>query len=136
MSPASGGLTGYVTDQVRPGLEAVGAFVRMCVLTGRALFRPFQWREFILQSWFLMRVAFLPTIAVAIPLTVLIIFTLNILLAVVDVNVCAADSTVNMYEKTYVKGRIPNGNAKRTQVAVGYSWPNTENRIKVVAIVK
>ena len=80
MSPASGGLTGYVTDQVRPGLEAVGAFVRMCVLTGRALFRPFQWREFILQSWFLMRVAFLPTIAVAIPLTVLIIFTLNILL--------------------------------------------------------
>ncbi len=81
VSPASGGLTGYVTDQVRPGLEAVGGFVRMCVLTGRALFRPFQWREFILQSWFLMRVAFLPTIAVAIPLTVLIIFTLNILLA-------------------------------------------------------
>ena len=54
----------------------------MCVLTGKALFRsPFQWREFILQGWFLMRVAFLPTIAVSIPLTVLIIFTLNILLA-------------------------------------------------------
>ena len=54
----------------------------MCVLTGKALFRrPFQWREFILQSWFLMRVAFLPTIAVSIPLTVLLIFTLNILLA-------------------------------------------------------
>jgi phospholipid/cholesterol/gamma-HCH transport system permease protein len=52
----------------------------MCVLTGRALVRPFQWREFILQSWFLMRVAFLPTIAVSIPLTVLLIFTLNILL--------------------------------------------------------
>jgi phospholipid/cholesterol/gamma-HCH transport system permease protein len=54
----------------------------MCVLVGKALFRPpFQWREFILQSWFLMRVAFLPTLAVSIPLTVLLIFTLNILLA-------------------------------------------------------
>jgi phospholipid/cholesterol/gamma-HCH transport system permease protein len=53
----------------------------MCVLTGKALFKPpFQWREFILQSWFLMRVAFLPTLAVSIPLTVLLIFTLNILL--------------------------------------------------------
>ena len=52
----------------------------MCVLTGKALMRPFQWREFILQGWFLMRVAFLPTIAVSIPLTVLLIFTLNILL--------------------------------------------------------
>ena len=53
----------------------------MCVLTGKALLRPFQWREFILQSWFLFRVSFLPTIAVSIPLTVLLIFTLNILLA-------------------------------------------------------
>ena len=53
----------------------------MCVLTGKALFTPpFQWREFILQSWFLIRVAFLPTLAVSIPLTVLLIFTLNILL--------------------------------------------------------
>jgi phospholipid/cholesterol/gamma-HCH transport system permease protein len=51
------------------------------VLTGKALLRPFQWREFILQGWFLMRVSFLPTIAVSIPLTVLLIFTLNILLA-------------------------------------------------------
>ncbi|PRC55108.1 ABC transporter permease, partial [Mycobacterium sp. ITM-2017-0098] len=42
--------TGYVRDQVRPGLEAVGGFVRMVVLTGKALLRPpFQWREFILQ---------------------------------------------------------------------------------------
>ncbi|EUA43252.1 putative conserved membrane protein [Mycobacterium xenopi 3993] len=55
---------------------------RMCVLTGKALFRvPFQWREFILQCWFIMRVGILPTIAVSIPLTVLLIFTLNVLLA-------------------------------------------------------
>ena len=60
------GVTDYVADQTRPALEAVGGFVRMCVLTGKALLRPpFQWREFILQGWFLMRVAFLPTIAVS-----------------------------------------------------------------------
>ena len=58
----------------------MGGFTKMCVLTGKALVRPFQWREFVLQGWFLMRVAFLPTIAVSIPLTVLLIFTLNILL--------------------------------------------------------
>jgi phospholipid/cholesterol/gamma-HCH transport system permease protein len=78
---ASSGVTGYVGDQVRPALQAVGGFARMCVLTGKALFKPpFQWREFILNSWFLMRVAFLPTVAVSIPLTVLLIFTLNVLL--------------------------------------------------------
>ena len=76
----STGIAGYVRDQARPALSAVGGFTKMCVLTGKALMRPFQWREFILQGWFLMRVAFLPTIAVSIPLTVLLIFTLNILL--------------------------------------------------------
>ncbi|EHI14044.1 MlaE family ABC transporter permease [Mycolicibacterium thermoresistibile] len=76
------GLVGYVRGQAKPVLESVGGFVRMTVLTGKALFKPpFQWREFILQAWFLFRVSFLPTIAVSIPLTVLIIFTLNILLA-------------------------------------------------------
>jgi phospholipid/cholesterol/gamma-HCH transport system permease protein len=77
---SSTGIAGYVRDQTRPGLEAIGGFFRMCVLTGKALLKPFQWREFILQGWFLMRVSFLPTIAVSIPLTVLLIFTLNILL--------------------------------------------------------
>jgi len=63
-------------------LTAVGGFFRMCVLTGKALFRrPFQWREFILQGWFIMRVAFLPTVMVSIPITVLVVFTLNVLLA-------------------------------------------------------
>ena len=79
---ASTGVVGYVRDQTRPALTAVGGFVRMCVLTFKALFRPpFQWREFILQSWFLFRVSFLPTLAVSAPLTVLLIFLLNILLA-------------------------------------------------------
>ena len=30
----------YIREQTRPGLEAVGGFVRMCVLVGRALLRP------------------------------------------------------------------------------------------------
>ncbi|BBZ46351.1 membrane protein [Mycobacterium parmense] len=75
-------LVSYVRDQLQTPLTLIGGFFRMCVLTGRALFRwPFQWREFIQQCWFIMRVAFLPTIMVSIPLTVLLIFTLNVLLA-------------------------------------------------------
>jgi phospholipid/cholesterol/gamma-HCH transport system permease protein len=54
----------------------------MCLLTGRALFRPpLEWRELVLQCWFLLRVTILPTIMAAIPLTVLLTFTLNVLLA-------------------------------------------------------
>ena len=56
MTASQPGLVDYVRDQTRPALKAVGGFVRMCVLTGKALFRrPFQWREFILQGWFLMQ---------------------------------------------------------------------------------
>ncbi|EUA22636.1 integral membrane YrbE1A domain protein [Mycobacterium xenopi 3993] len=75
-------ITGYIRDQVQPGIDAVGGFYRMCVLTAKALFRPrFQWREMIQQGWFITSVSLLPTLAVSIPLTVLIVFTLNILLA-------------------------------------------------------
>src|SRR3984893_16996587 len=72
---------GKIGNQIRPGAEAVGGFFRMCSLTGRALLKPFEWREFIWNGWFLMRVSLLPTIAVSIPETVLLIFTLNVLLA-------------------------------------------------------
>ena len=82
MTASTGGMVSYVREQLDKPLAMVGGFFKMCVLTGKALIsRPFQWKEFILQSWFLIRVAFLPTLAVSIPLTVLIIFTLNILLA-------------------------------------------------------
>ena len=81
MTATQPGLGEYVANQARPAMEAVGGFVRMCVLTAKATVRrDFQWREFILQSWFLFKVSFLPTLAVSIPLTVLLIFTLNILL--------------------------------------------------------
>src|SRR6185312_13985672 len=64
---------GGCVGQGLPLPHGSGGFVRMCVLTFKALFRPpFQWREFILQSWFLFRVSFLPTLAVSAPLTVLL----------------------------------------------------------------
>src|SRR6185312_14004333 len=75
-------ITAYLREQMQPGINAVGGFYRTCVLTGKALFRrPFQWREAVEQGWFITSVSLLPTLAVSIPLTVLIIFTLNILLA-------------------------------------------------------
>lgn len=82
MTASTNAVVGYVRDQLEKPMAMVGGFFKMTVLTGKALLtRPFQWKEFVLQSWFLIRVAFLPTLAVSIPLTVLIIFTLNILLA-------------------------------------------------------
>jgi phospholipid/cholesterol/gamma-HCH transport system permease protein len=77
---AAARVTGYVRDQTTPALASVGGFARMCVLTAKALARPLHWREFISQGWFLVRVSSLPTLAVSIPLTVLVIFTLNLLL--------------------------------------------------------
>ncbi|MEY8015008.1 MlaE family ABC transporter permease [Mycobacterium servetii] len=71
---------GKLGTQIRPGTEVVGGFFRMCVLTGKALMKPFEWREFILNGWFIMRVSLLPTIAVSIPETVLLIYVINILL--------------------------------------------------------
>jgi phospholipid/cholesterol/gamma-HCH transport system permease protein len=41
---------------------------------------PFAWREFVEQSWFVARVSIVPTLMLSIPLTVLTVFTLNILL--------------------------------------------------------
>ncbi len=41
---------------------------------------PFAWREFFLQAWFVARVSIIPTLLLAIPFTVLVVFTLNILL--------------------------------------------------------
>ncbi|WP_213576627.1 ABC transporter permease [Rhodococcus sp. USK13] len=70
-----------LADRVDTGLRAVGGFFELCGETFRATTkRPFQWRELVLQSWFIVRVALLPTLLVALPFTVLVVFTLNILL--------------------------------------------------------
>lgn len=80
MTTATAGFGSAVRKRLTSPLNSVGGFFKMCVLTGKALTRPFQWKEFILQSWFLLRVTFLPTVAVAVPDTVLIIFVFNLLL--------------------------------------------------------
>src|SRR6266436_4982264 len=60
---------------------AVGAFFAMAweaiLLIPR---RPFAVREFLLQTWFVARVSLLPTVMLAMPYTVLVVFTFNILL--------------------------------------------------------
>ena len=72
MTASDNTLVGYLKDQLDKPFTKIGGFVKMCILTFKALVsRPFQWKEFVLQCWFLIRVAFLPTLAVSIPLTVL-----------------------------------------------------------------
>ncbi|MGV0834135.1 MlaE family ABC transporter permease [Mycolicibacterium thermoresistibile] len=62
-------------------LHAVGGLVAMAVDSVKFAFRrPFQGREFLEQAWFVARVSLMPTLLVAIPFTVLVSFTLNILL--------------------------------------------------------
>ena len=62
-------------------MQAVGGLFAMSADAVKFIFRrPFQWREFLEQSWFVARVSLAPTLLVAIPFTVLVSFTLNILL--------------------------------------------------------
>ena len=77
---ATTGVGGYLRKRARGPLQAMGGFFKMCLLTGKALGRPFEGKEFVQYSWFLMSVALLPTFAMSIPLTVLIIFIFNLLL--------------------------------------------------------
>lgn len=70
-----------MNDLLAVPLRAVGGFFQLSADVARASFRrPFQWREFIDQAWFIARVSIVPTLLVAIPFTVLVVFTLNILL--------------------------------------------------------
>ncbi|WP_448222605.1 MlaE family ABC transporter permease [Gordonia iterans] len=62
-------------------MGGVGDFVALSVETSREFFRrPFQARETVEQAWAIARVSLVPTLLVAIPFTVLVSFTLNILL--------------------------------------------------------
>ncbi|TSD96507.1 ABC transporter permease [Skermania sp. ID1734] len=70
-----------MNDLVAVPLRAVGGFFELIADTARSsLRRPFQWREFIDQAWFVARVSIVPTVLVAVPFTVLVSFTINILL--------------------------------------------------------
>jgi phospholipid/cholesterol/gamma-HCH transport system permease protein len=62
-------------------MRAVGGFFAMALDTLVLMFKPpFAWREYLLQSWFVARVSIVPTLMLTIPYTVLVVFTLNILL--------------------------------------------------------
>ena len=62
-------------------LRALGEFFALAMDTFVSIpRRPFAWREFLIQSWFVARVSLLPTLLLSIPFTVLAVFTLNILL--------------------------------------------------------
>jgi phospholipid/cholesterol/gamma-HCH transport system permease protein len=68
------------TSAAKPA-RAIGDFFAMSLDTAVLTFRPpFAWREFLTQSWFVARVSIVPTLMLTIPFTVLIVFTLNILL--------------------------------------------------------
>ena len=68
-------------QQLAVPVRAVGGFFEMSMETFRGMLRrPFQLREFLDQTWMIARVSLLPTLLVAIPFTVLVSFTLNILL--------------------------------------------------------
>ena len=68
-------------EQLAAPARAVGGFVEMSLDTFVKMFRrPFQFREFLDQTWMIARVSLVPTLLVAIPFTVLVAFTLNILL--------------------------------------------------------
>ncbi|MGW0044924.1 MlaE family ABC transporter permease [Rhodococcus sp. NPDC003348] len=70
-----------MNDLLAVPLRAVGGFFQMSAQVFRAMVqRPFQGREFVDQAWFVARVSMVPTVLVAIPFTVLVSFTLNILL--------------------------------------------------------
>lgn len=68
-------------DRIAGPLQTVGGLFAMTADAVRFAFRrPFQTREFLEQAWFIVRVSLVPTLLVAIPFTVLVSFTLNILL--------------------------------------------------------
>ena len=75
------GLAKVSTAKAAKPLRALGGFFAMTLDTLVLIpQRPFAWREFFLQCWFVARVSLLPTMLLAIPLDVLLIFTFNILI--------------------------------------------------------
>lgn len=70
-----------MNDVLAVPLRAVGGFFELVGAVARSAVRPpFQRREFVDQAWFIASVSITPTLLVAIPFTVLVQFTLNILL--------------------------------------------------------
>jgi phospholipid/cholesterol/gamma-HCH transport system permease protein len=69
------------TVSVAKPFRGLGGFVGMALDTFVCMFqRPFAWREYLLQTWFVARVSLVPTLMLSIPFTVLTVFTFNVLL--------------------------------------------------------
>ena len=65
---------------VKP-IRGIGEFYAMTLDTLVLMFRPpWEWREFIVQFWFIARVSLAPAVLMAVPFTVLSSFTFNVLL--------------------------------------------------------
>jgi phospholipid/cholesterol/gamma-HCH transport system permease protein len=63
-------------------VREVGSFFALSLdIAVQAMHPPFAWREFILQVWFIARVAFAPAVLLAVPFTVFVAFQFDILLA-------------------------------------------------------
>lgn len=76
-----GSLAVNVVSVASKPLRGIGDFYAMALDTLMAIGRrPFAWKEFLLQCWFITRVSVVPALMLAVPFTVLAAFTLNVLL--------------------------------------------------------
>lgn len=67
------------THIVAKPFRGLGGFFAMAMDTfGCMIRRPFAWREYLLQTWFVARVSLVPTLMLSIPFTVLTVFTFNV----------------------------------------------------------
>jgi phospholipid/cholesterol/gamma-HCH transport system permease protein len=74
-------MTSAPAERVAAPVREIGGFFAMSLDTLVFIFKPpFAWREFVIQTWFVARVSIVPTLLLTIPFTVLVVFTLNILL--------------------------------------------------------
>ncbi len=69
-----------LTTASRPAVALGGFFAMAWDVLVALPRRPFAVREFFVQAWFVARVSLLPTLMLAMPYTVLVVFTFNILL--------------------------------------------------------
>lgn len=77
----NGGRPVVSVDSALKPVRSIGGFYAMALDSFVAMLtRPLAWREFFLQTWFVARVAIVPTLLMAVPFTVLVVFTLNVLL--------------------------------------------------------
>jgi len=68
-------------ELTRGAPRVIGSFYATALETVRLMFkRPMQFREFVVQAWFIASVSLVPTLLMAIPLCVMVVFQINVLL--------------------------------------------------------